>query len=65
MTGGRIDLGVGFGRRGEASQEDEFKIPGLDPRARMKMSEGAVHICAAAGAETTSPTPVTLPPSTM
>jgi alkanesulfonate monooxygenase SsuD/methylene tetrahydromethanopterin reductase-like flavin-dependent oxidoreductase (luciferase family) len=44
MTGGRIDLGVGFGRRGEASQEDEFKILGLDPRARMKMSEEAVHI---------------------
>ena len=36
MTGGRIDLGVGFGSSGEASQEDEFKILGLDPRARMK-----------------------------
>ena len=44
MTGGRIDLGVGFGRRGEASQEHEFKILGLDPAARMKMSEEAVHI---------------------
>ena len=44
MTGGRIDLGVGFGRRGEASQEHEFKILGLDPAMRMKMSEEAVHI---------------------
>jgi alkanesulfonate monooxygenase SsuD/methylene tetrahydromethanopterin reductase-like flavin-dependent oxidoreductase (luciferase family) len=44
MAGGRIDLGIGFGRRGEASQEHEFKILGLDPRARMKMSEEAVHI---------------------
>jgi len=44
MTGGRIDLGMGFGRRGEASQEHEFKILGLDPAARMKMSEEAVHI---------------------
>jgi alkanesulfonate monooxygenase SsuD/methylene tetrahydromethanopterin reductase-like flavin-dependent oxidoreductase (luciferase family) len=44
MTGGRIDLGMGFGRRGEASQEHEFKILGLDPRARIKMTEEAVHI---------------------
>ena len=44
MTGGRIDLGMGFGRRGEASQEHEFRILGLDPAARMKMSEEAVHI---------------------
>jgi alkanesulfonate monooxygenase SsuD/methylene tetrahydromethanopterin reductase-like flavin-dependent oxidoreductase (luciferase family) len=44
MTGGRIDLGVGFGRRGETSQEQEFKILGLDPAMRMKMSEEAVHV---------------------
>ena len=44
MTGGRIDLGLGYGRRGEASQEHEFKILGLDPGARIKMSEEAVHI---------------------
>jgi alkanesulfonate monooxygenase SsuD/methylene tetrahydromethanopterin reductase-like flavin-dependent oxidoreductase (luciferase family) len=44
MTGGRVDLGLGFGRRGEASQEREFRILGLDPRQRMKMSEEAVHI---------------------
>lgn len=44
MTGGRIDLGLGYGRRGEASQEQEFKILGLDPAARMKMSEESVQI---------------------
>ncbi len=44
MTGGRVDFGIGYGRRGEASQEHEFKILGLDPRARMKLSEDAVHI---------------------
>lgn len=44
MTGGRVDFGIGFGRRGEASQEHEFKILGLDPAMRMKMSEEAVHI---------------------
>jgi alkanesulfonate monooxygenase SsuD/methylene tetrahydromethanopterin reductase-like flavin-dependent oxidoreductase (luciferase family) len=44
ITGGRIDLGLGYGRRGEASQEHEFKILGLDPGARMKRSEEAVHI---------------------
>jgi alkanesulfonate monooxygenase SsuD/methylene tetrahydromethanopterin reductase-like flavin-dependent oxidoreductase (luciferase family) len=44
ITGGRIDLGLGYGRRGEVSQEHEFRILGLDPGARMKMSEEAVHI---------------------
>jgi len=44
MTGGRIDLGLGYGRRGEASQEHEFKILGLDPGARMKRSEESVYI---------------------
>jgi alkanesulfonate monooxygenase SsuD/methylene tetrahydromethanopterin reductase-like flavin-dependent oxidoreductase (luciferase family) len=44
MTGGRVDFGIGYGRRGEPSQEHEFKILGLDPGARIKMSEEAVHI---------------------
>jgi len=44
MTGGRVDFGIGFGRRGEPSQEHEFKILGLDPGARIKMSEEAVDI---------------------
>lgn len=44
MTGGRIDLSLGYGRRREPSQEQEFKILVLDPNARIKMSEEAVHI---------------------
>ena len=39
ITGGRIDLGIGYGRPKEPSAEHEFKILGLDPSARMKMSE--------------------------
>lgn len=44
LTGGRIDFGIGFGRRGEPSQEHEFKILGLDGAARIKMSEEAVKV---------------------
>jgi alkanesulfonate monooxygenase SsuD/methylene tetrahydromethanopterin reductase-like flavin-dependent oxidoreductase (luciferase family) len=44
MTGGRVDFGIGFGHRGEPSQEQEFKILGLDAAARMKRSEEAVQI---------------------
>jgi alkanesulfonate monooxygenase SsuD/methylene tetrahydromethanopterin reductase-like flavin-dependent oxidoreductase (luciferase family) len=44
LTGGRLDFGIGFGRRGEPSQEHEFKILGLDGAARIKMSEEAVDI---------------------
>src|SRR5262249_6677352 len=44
MTGGRIDLGVGYGRPKEPTQEHEFEILGLAPGARMKMSEEWVHV---------------------
>ncbi len=44
LTGGRIDFGIGYGRAGEPSQVHEFEILGLDPGARIKMSEEAVHI---------------------
>jgi len=44
MTGGRIDLGVGYGRAKEPTQEHEFEILGLNPSARMKMSEELVHV---------------------
>jgi alkanesulfonate monooxygenase SsuD/methylene tetrahydromethanopterin reductase-like flavin-dependent oxidoreductase (luciferase family) len=44
ISGGRMDLGIGFGRRGEPTQEHEFKILGLDPGARMKMSEEIIHV---------------------
>ncbi len=44
MTGGRIDFGIGFGKRSEPSQEHEFAILGLDQASRMSRSEEAVHV---------------------
>jgi alkanesulfonate monooxygenase SsuD/methylene tetrahydromethanopterin reductase-like flavin-dependent oxidoreductase (luciferase family) len=44
MTGGRIDLGVGYGRSKDPTQEHEFEVLGLAPGARMKMSEELVHV---------------------
>ncbi len=44
ITGGRVDFGIGYGRRGEPSQEEEFKILGLDAGSRIKRSEEAVHV---------------------
>ena len=44
ISGGRVDLGIGFGRRSEPTQEHEFKILGLDPGARMKMSEEIIQV---------------------
>jgi alkanesulfonate monooxygenase SsuD/methylene tetrahydromethanopterin reductase-like flavin-dependent oxidoreductase (luciferase family) len=44
MTGGRVDLGVGYGRPKEPAAEHEFRILGLDPSARMKMSEEIVQV---------------------
>jgi alkanesulfonate monooxygenase SsuD/methylene tetrahydromethanopterin reductase-like flavin-dependent oxidoreductase (luciferase family) len=44
ITGGRVDLGVGYGRPKEPASEHEFKILGLDPSARMKMSEELVQV---------------------
>jgi alkanesulfonate monooxygenase SsuD/methylene tetrahydromethanopterin reductase-like flavin-dependent oxidoreductase (luciferase family) len=44
ITGGRIDLGVGYGRPKEPAAEHEFAILGLNPRARMKMSEEIVNV---------------------
>jgi alkanesulfonate monooxygenase SsuD/methylene tetrahydromethanopterin reductase-like flavin-dependent oxidoreductase (luciferase family) len=44
MTGGRVDFGIGYGRRSEPSQEEEFKILGLDASTRIKRSEEAVHV---------------------
>jgi alkanesulfonate monooxygenase SsuD/methylene tetrahydromethanopterin reductase-like flavin-dependent oxidoreductase (luciferase family) len=44
ITGVRIDLGVGYGRPKEPAAEHEFKILGLDPGARMKMSEELIQV---------------------
>jgi alkanesulfonate monooxygenase SsuD/methylene tetrahydromethanopterin reductase-like flavin-dependent oxidoreductase (luciferase family) len=44
ITGGRVDLGVGYGRPKEPASEHEFEILGLNPSARMKMSEELVQV---------------------
>ncbi|MSP38102.1 MAG: LLM class flavin-dependent oxidoreductase [Deltaproteobacteria bacterium] len=44
LTGGRVDFGIGYGRPKEAAAEHEFEILGLDPSARMKMSEEVVDV---------------------
>ncbi len=44
VTGGRVDLGVGYGRPKEPAGEHEFEILGLNPAARMKMSEELVQV---------------------
>jgi len=44
ITGGRVDLGVGYGRPKEPAAEHEFEILGLNPAARMKMSEELVQV---------------------
>ncbi len=44
ITGGRVDLGVGYGRPREPAAEHEFEILGLNPAARMKMSEELVQV---------------------
>jgi len=44
MMSGRVDLGVGYGRPNEPASEHEFEILGLNPSARMKMSEELVQV---------------------
>src|SRR5919106_3728385 len=44
LTGGRVDLGVGYGRPKDPSQEHEFEILSLSPNARIKMSEELVQV---------------------
>ena len=44
LTSGRVDLGVGYGRPKEPASEHEFEVLGLNPSARMKMSEEIVHV---------------------
>jgi alkanesulfonate monooxygenase SsuD/methylene tetrahydromethanopterin reductase-like flavin-dependent oxidoreductase (luciferase family) len=44
MTGGRIDFGVGYGRPKEPAAEHEFEVLGLDPGARIKMSEELIQV---------------------
>jgi alkanesulfonate monooxygenase SsuD/methylene tetrahydromethanopterin reductase-like flavin-dependent oxidoreductase (luciferase family) len=44
LTSGRIDLGIGYGRAKEPTQEHEFEILGLASSARIKTSEEIVQV---------------------
>jgi len=44
MTGGRVDLGVGYGRPSDPAQEHEFEMLGLSASKRIKMSEECVEV---------------------
>ncbi|MFQ5852898.1 MAG: LLM class flavin-dependent oxidoreductase [Candidatus Binatia bacterium] len=44
LSGGRIDLGIGYSRPNDPAQEHEFKILGLSPKRRIKMSEELVQV---------------------
>ena len=44
LTGGRVDLGIGYGRPKDPSQEHEFEILGLSAGKRIKMSEEIVQV---------------------
>ena len=44
ITGGRVDLGVGYGRPKDPPSEHEFEILGLNPSERMKVSEELVQV---------------------
>ncbi|HWP58086.1 MAG TPA: LLM class flavin-dependent oxidoreductase [Candidatus Acidoferrales bacterium] len=44
LSGGRVDLGIGYGRPSDPAQEREFRILGLDARQRIRMSEELVCV---------------------
>lgn len=44
LSGGRVDLGIGYGRPNDPAQEHEFAILGLSIKRRIKMSEELVQV---------------------
>lgn len=44
LTGGRLDLGIGYSRPNDPAQEQEFQMLGLSADKRIKMSEELVQI---------------------
>jgi alkanesulfonate monooxygenase SsuD/methylene tetrahydromethanopterin reductase-like flavin-dependent oxidoreductase (luciferase family) len=44
LSGGRVDLGIGYSRPNDPVQEHEYKVLGHDPVKRIKMSEELVQI---------------------
>lgn len=44
LTGGRVDLGIGYSRPNDPAQEQEFQMLGLSVDKRIKMSEELVQV---------------------
>lgn len=44
LTGGRVDLGIGYGRANDPAQQHEFEMLGLSASKRIKMSEESVEV---------------------
>ena len=44
LTGGRIDLGIGYSRPNDSAQVHEFEVLGLSAEKRIKMSEETVRV---------------------
>ncbi len=44
LSGGRVDLGIGYSRPNDPAQEHEFEILGLSVKRRIKMSEEIVRV---------------------
>jgi alkanesulfonate monooxygenase SsuD/methylene tetrahydromethanopterin reductase-like flavin-dependent oxidoreductase (luciferase family) len=44
LSGGRVDLGIGYARPNDPVQEHEYRVLGHDPAKRIKMSEELVQV---------------------
>ncbi len=44
LSGGRVDLGIGYGRPNDPPQEHEFEILGLSAKRRIRISEESVQV---------------------
>jgi alkanesulfonate monooxygenase SsuD/methylene tetrahydromethanopterin reductase-like flavin-dependent oxidoreductase (luciferase family) len=44
LSGGRVDLGIGYSRPNDPVQEHEYRVLGHDPAKRIKMSEELVEV---------------------
>ena len=44
LSGGRVDLGIGYGRPNDPAQEHEFEILGLSAKRRIRISEESVQV---------------------
>jgi alkanesulfonate monooxygenase SsuD/methylene tetrahydromethanopterin reductase-like flavin-dependent oxidoreductase (luciferase family) len=44
LSGGRVDLGIGYSRPNDPVQEHEYRVLGHDPARRIKMSEELVQV---------------------